>query len=299
MKKFLKGIYYTVKKPKLKAGYSVSFGFIFHTERIYNNEVFKSLVDFCTTFRDLTGKRVLCVVMSPLNIMVAAEMKKAGVPLEEFVSRLQILSEVADVGFHGHFWRAESALNVEENQVRQHNFKESDVSFIQAQFATDYHYLKQFNFTNPVYSAGWWFINPSLIGVLLNEKLIGDFSFSSLDWVSNDWAKEFLRKRNIRFGESFQVVRSNQTLTCVQTLMGCPNTPYVEDFIRIINSYLDENMNPTGMIATHDYNLIEGKNFTYAVNLIDYLRQLNVCTFCSANELLTKSNGVMKKIELD
>lgn len=284
MKEFLKGIYYRVQKPKLKVGYHVSLGFIFHTEQIYHTHTFITLLDFCNHYQQITGKRPLCAVMSPLNKRVKSKMEEAQFSLNDFNKRLIELSAVSDIGYHGHFWRGDGDYSLLENQVRNRNYREQDSALIDKQFTDDYSWLKQLDFVQPYYTAGWWFVNSTLLNKLRLEGIIADFSFSFLNWVSSDWSKNLLRKHNIRYGESFQIGK----LTCVQTLMGCPNTDHPEDFIRILNGYLDGNTEPGGMIATHDYNLVESNNFNKSIQLIEYLSGIKSISFLSAKELIQK-----------
>ncbi len=290
MKEFLRGIYYRIQQPKLKTGYHPSFGFIFHTERIYHPDTFQTLLSFCSRYQQLTGKRPLCVVMSPLNKRIKSEMDAVQFSLNDFADRLTKLASVSDIGYHGHFWRGENDYNLPDNQVLSSNFVQPDSALIDKQFTDDYSWLKKFTFVQPYYSAGWWFVNPTLLNKLKREGIDADFSFSYLNWVSNDWTKTLMRQKGICFGESFQIDsdKRNRNLTCVQTLMGCTNTKYPQDFIRIFNSYLDSNKEPCGMIATHDYNLVENSNFSNAIQLIGYLSGLRNVSFLSAEELIQK-----------
>lgn len=286
MKDFLKGIYYKIQKPSLKQGYNPSFGFIFHTERIYDTQTFLSLLEFCIRYQQITGKRPLCAVMSPLNKRVKSEMEEVQFSLADFNTRLVELSGVSDIGYHGHFWRSEGDYSNAKNQIRDNNYLAQDSTLIDRQFTDDYSWLKHLGFVLPYYTAGWWFVNSMLLNKLQQEEVIADFSFSFLNWVSNDWSKNLMRTQNIHYGESFQIDK----LTCVQTLMGCPNTDHPEDFTRILNGYLDFNTEPAGMIATHDYNLVEPNNFNRSVQLIEYLSEIKSISFLSAKELIQKPN---------
>lgn len=290
MKEFLKGIYYKIQQPKLKRDYQPSFGFIFHTERIYHTDTFQALLNFCSRYQQITGKRPLCVVMSPLNKRVKSEMNNVQFSLNDFADRLTTLAVVSDIGYHGHFWRGESDYNLPQNQVLSSNFMQPDSGLIDKQFTDDYAWLKIFTFVQPYYSGGWWFVNPTLLNKLEREGIIADFSFSYLNWVSNDWTKSLMKQKGICFGESFQINtdKSNRDLTCVQTLMGCTNTNYPHDFIRILNGYLDSNKEPHGMISTHDYDLVENSKFNRAIQLIEYLSEIKNISFLSAEELIQK-----------
>ncbi len=295
----LKSIYYRVNKPALRRGYNLSLGFIFHTECIYSAETFNSLLVFCERFERITKKRPLCVVMSPLNFRVHAEANQTKFTLEDFQKRLQELAAVADIGFHGHFWRKDSDFEENRNHVRQFNYTQHDNQLIEKQFKDDYAWLKDFDFVKPYYAAGWWFVNSAVLKTLLREKIQADFSFSFLKWVSNEWSKEFMKERGINFGEPFKIENEKgETIQCIQTLMGCPNTKHPQDFIRIMNGYLDDNRQPVGMIATHDYNLLQGNNLTYSTQLIEYLASQKNITFLSAPELLKEKTSNNKRFLL-
>lgn len=298
MKGFFKRVLYKIAPPQFKKGYTFSVGFIFHTEQIYRNDVFDKLTSFCMQFSALTGKRPLCVVMSPVNKRVANELQEHGFTIEQFTNRLKKLHELADIGYHGHFWRRADDFEMPTSHIRHRNYRASDDENISDQFKTDYRWLEETGRCKPYYGAGWWFINPAVVQVLAKHKIAADFSFTRLAWVDNSWVKEFLKRKNIRFGESFQIRSENTVLQCIQTVMGCPNTDFPDDFVRIINNYLDSNRQVTGMIATHDYNLSEGNNLTRAIELVSYLVKHKAVAFHSAAELIGKAHQSPKVIQL-
>ncbi len=285
MKNSLKRALYSWFPPRFKPGYTFSFGFIFHTEQIYRDEVFEKLITFCEKFRALTGKKPLCVVMCPVNARLASELNESNFSEEQFTQRLKDLSEVSDVGYHGHFWRTQKGFDEISSHIRHRNYTETDDPLIRLQFDADYGWLETRRLCKPFYAAGWWFINPTVIQQQFSHGFHLDFSFTRMHWADNPWAKDFLNRNKIRFGEPFQIQAAGQHLQCIQTVMGCPNTDYPEDFVRIMNSYLDTNRKVIGMIATHDYNLTEQDNLKQALQLTSYLATNKAVSFYSAEEL--------------
>lgn len=298
MKNLLKHALYKVFPPRFRAGYTLSLGFIFHTEQLYNTHVFEKLIEFCEQFRKLTGKRPLCVVMSPVNKRVASELLQHHFSLDQFVDRLKTLADAGDIGYHGHFWRNSDDFENPSNQIRHRNYSPKDDSQIGSQFQHDYLWLNNTTLCKPVYAAGWWFINPAVIQQLMDHGVHVDFSFTRMHWVDNPWVKDFLEQNKIGFGESFMIQQATRSLHCIQTVMGCPNTGFPGDFVRIVNSHLDSNRDVCGMIATHDYNLTERNNLKHALELIAFLVNQPSVTFYSADELagMAKPN---KKIQFE
>ena len=286
MKNALKKVYYKLQPAALKPGYRLALGFLFHTERIYSNPIFEALISFCQHYIDTTGKRPLCSVMSPTNSRVRLEMIKSGFSQADFVKRLEELGAYADIGYHGHFWRAETDFDNPDNQIKNVNYQHHDDGLIWQQFDLDYSWLARQHFTLPYYAAGWWFMNSAVLSKLIKEKIEADFSYTKLRWVSNSYCKSFLEDHHIRFGQPFRLSGSGAVITCIQTLMGCPNSPFPQDIIRLLNTYLEEYDTPIGMVVTHDYNLIEGENLKYNKEMISYLQDQKNVSLHSAGELV-------------
>ena len=119
MNSLIKKIYYTLVRPELTKDYTLSLGFIFHTERIYDAAVFSRLLTFCKEYQAITGKRALCTIMPPVSLRGNDEMQKASVLENVFIENLKTLQTVADLGFHGHFWRsAQKSFEASDNQIR-------------------------------------------------------------------------------------------------------------------------------------------------------------------------------------
>lgn len=286
MKNVIKKVYYKFLPPELKRGYHLALGFLFHTERIYSTRIFEALLSFCQHYINITGKRPLCTVMSPTNRRLRAEMNKASFSQADFIRRLEELSDYADIGYHGHFWRSETDFDNPLSQIKEINYVQQDDGLIAQQFEQDYSWLSHQHFTIPYYAAGWWFMNTALLSKLFEGNIVADFSYTKLRWVSNTQCKSFLQGHHVRFGQPFRLSAHGAEITCIQTLMGCPNSPFSEDIIRQLNTYLEEYDSPMGMVATHDYNLIEGNNLKYNKEMISYLQDQKNVSMHSANELV-------------
>lgn len=287
MNNLLKKIYYTLFKPELAQGYNLSLGFIFHTEKIYDEVIFNRLLTFCKEFQSITGKRVLCTIMPPVSFRVNAEMQQSKATEEKFIENLKTLQHIADLGFHGHFWRsATEHFESPENQIRNSVYQSSDDDFVKQQFTDQVKWFKQTNFT-PVksYAAGWWFTHRIIMQLQAWSEIVYDFSFSKLKWTSGTWGKTIMHDAQLAFGEPFVLEVDGRKIECIQTVMGTPNTKFPQDFIRIINAQLESaNKMPMGMITTHDYDL-DGDNLKYAIAQIRYLKTLNNIQFFSQEDL--------------
>ena len=222
-------------------------------------------------------------------------MNQVGFSMGNFKGRLEELSLHADIGYHGHFWRTENDFDNSTNQVRALGYSPQDDELIQKQFKQDYSWLCDQPFTLPYYAAGWWFMNNSMVKKLMEENIEADFSYSMLRWISNPYFKTFFKEHQIRFGEPFRLTSNGKSITCIQTLMGCPNSPFSEDIIRQLNTYFDGYQSPMGMLATHDYNLIEGNNLEYNKQMICYLSRLKNVSLHSAEELVSQGSKVPLK----
>ena len=53
----------------------IRLGYIFHTEQIYDQNLFTQLLEFCESYRKITGKPPICTLMSGVNPLVVEGMK--------------------------------------------------------------------------------------------------------------------------------------------------------------------------------------------------------------------------------
>mgnify|MGYP000010224830 CR=1 FL=1 len=282
----LKPIYYTFFRPSLNKGILYRFGFIFHTEKIHARRTFDQLLKFCQAFIEITGKRALCVTMTPENPKIKKEMNEEHIDEKEFLVRLKKLNEVADIGYHGHFWKSGSeSFHDVRNQLKPDTSISEFRNEVADQFEREVTWLRDLGFATTSYSGGWWLINPWILQLQKKYGIQYDFTFSQQAWVKNNWAKETMSKASIQFGEVFKSSDGNVIHT--QTLMGCPNTGYPQDFVRILNSSSTSNVNPVGMITTHDYNIDSDNDLKNATELILYLKKMPQVSFFSIADLAT------------
>lgn len=225
-------------------------------------------------------------------------MDQAGFSQRDFKERLEELFIYADIGYHGHFWRNNDDFDNLNNQIKEASYTQHDDVLIGQQFKQDYVWLSDQHFTLPYYAAGWWFMNTPVLNQLIEHKIAADFSYTKLRWVSNPYCKTFFRNHQVRYGEPFRIASNGSIVTCLQTLMGCPNSPFPEDIIRQLNMYLEDYKSPMGMLVTHDYNLIEGNNLKYNKQMITYLQHLKNVSMHSARELVERgSRAPIKRFE--
>lgn len=301
MNTFIKKLYYTLVKPELRKGYTLLLGFIFHTEKIYDEVTFDRLLTFCKEYHALTGRRVLCTIMPPESFRVKDEMRQTATTEAKFIENLKTLQLVADLGFHGHFWRsAQKSFEASDNQIRNSTYQLADDDFIKQQFNNQINWFQRANvsFTKN-YAAGWWFTHRTIMQQQMLNDCEYDFSFSKMRWTSGSWGKTLMQEHQVVFGDPFIVELPEGKITCVQTVSGTPNTQFPQDFIRIINAQLEpSNKAVLGLITTHDYDLA-GDNLTFAIELIQYLKSKRNIQFFSLEDLpVVLRNRKLKSISI-
>lgn len=293
MNSLIKKLYYTLIKPELANGYTLSLGFIFHTEKIYDEVTFNRLLTFCKEYQSITGKRALCTIMPPPSFRVNTEMETTNATEEKFIANLKTLQTVADLGFHGHFWRsAQKPFEEKGNQIRNSTYQPADDQFVEKQFQDQVRWFEQNGFTDiKTYAAGWWFTHSVIMQQQASNGIEYDFSFAKMPWTSGTWGKDIMQRNQLAFGEPFELETGKGKVKCIQTVMGTPNTQFPQDFIRIINSLLESsNKMPAGMITTHDYDL-SGDNLRYAIEQIRYLKTKQNIQFFSADDVPALLHG--------
>ncbi len=94
-----------------------------------------------------------------------------------------------------------------------------------------------------------------------------DFTFSHSRWFRSDFSYMLLESNQVPPGAPFVIHRGDRELLCVQMLIGCHQTPFVDDFRRNLASLLGPQRAVRGVVGSHDYDLD-------AVNTLRALRAL-------------------------
>lgn len=279
MKNILKKLYYFAKPQQWSKEHEFKFIFVFHTEKIHDAKIYKRFIEFCTAYKDLTGKKVLATLMSPVNSRHKKELKGYNKTVEEYANIAKDLSNYADLGYHGHFWRDDIPID-DLKGIKSENYNSSnDKLLVNSQIDRDINWFLDYEVNNnDAYTAGWWYNSKDLYQKLIQKEIIYDFSHTHMNWVNNAYSKSFLKNKKINYGEIFNLhdVVADKSINCIQTIAGCHSTRFVEDFIRHLNKNLSiKQRHIIGALATHDYNLIQ--HYDNALNVIKYLvKQPNV-----------------------
>lgn len=264
MKHLLKSLYYALNPVVLDPGMDLRMGYIFHTEAIHDDSAWPLLLRFCREFRLVTGVEPICTIMTPRNARVARQMHDAGVTADDYLTRVRELETVAVIGHHGHYYTDPESYSADESEIRGRNYSRSAV---EEQFQSDLDWFREHGIDHHgLYAGGWWFSHPDLVALLIREGYRIDFTFTSSPVFGHDWSRGVMQRGGIRFGETFRLATDDGDIALVQNLIGCHNTPFVEDFVRHMNTLVDPDWpEVTGVVNTHDFNLVDNYDFTFAV----------------------------------
>jgi hypothetical protein len=78
--------------------------FCIHSEVIYDDGTYESILRFSKDFNKLTGSRIVMCVSTPLCPLVEKSLNERGLSHEMFEKRVVRLSDFAEIGYHGHFY---------------------------------------------------------------------------------------------------------------------------------------------------------------------------------------------------
>ena len=253
MKNLSKKLIYTFYRPKLPET-RLHLGYIFHTEKIFDQKLFSKLLQFCESYQRITGKKPICTLMSGVNPLVLEGMKAHAVSPALYVERARQLSRVSTLGYHGHFWSDLRNLEEPSSQIKGRRPSEPALAI---QFENDLHWFKSNGLDhNGIYSGGWWFMSEQVHELLIKSGFVLDFTFSHAPYFRNPYSHQIMQTHQIRAGE---VCRVENQLFCIQNFIGCHTTPFVEDFYRNMRKLLTndgQTKSPSyGVVNSHDYDL--------------------------------------------
>jgi hypothetical protein len=281
MKNSLKKIYYlTHNKLSLKK-YNLNLTYIFHTESIYDDIIFKRLIKFCKKYFDLTGTLPICAIIPPTSIHIKEKINAIGLTDNEFIKRVKALEKVSTLGYHGHFYLDNN--NSYQNAMHCNSYNSEELL---EQFQRDINWFKCNNINhNGIYTGGWWFINQKLICMLLDQKFKFDFTFSHAHFFYNQYSMHIMNENDIAPGEIFILRKNNNELKCIQNFIGAHRSIFTQDFNRKMISLLNKhtiNKVNYGVINSHDYDL----DFDNTIACIKHLQD-NSIKFLGINDLVS------------
>ncbi|MGC4100314.1 hypothetical protein [Ferruginibacter sp.] len=222
--------------------------------------------------------------MTPPNKRVEKGMRLFNCTNQEYINRMQELSEVAHIGFHGHFWHDPEKFENNDYCIRKDNDK-YNYDVLYKQFTDQINWFKENNVShNNTYSGGWWFINKDIIELLLANNIMYDYTISKSPNLWNPFTIEMTKKNGIKYGESFYTSLNDKKLLHIQNLHCGLDTPFPYDATRFMNTLLDKDYPCiTGVLNSHDYCL----DYEYTLNWMRYLKQLPQVEFFNHEQLIS------------
>ncbi len=282
MKALVKKAYNIVASKSSLRKYKLQLLFVFHTEKIYNDEIYNNLKEFCFEYYSLTGAKAICTIIPPTNLKLQKEMKEASFDNGEFVERLRELEKISTLGYHGHFFQN----NTPEywNAIHCNSFQSTAMI---DQFNKDLEWFKKNDINhNGIYAAGWWFMNSSLMDMLLANGFRCDFSFSLLPYFYNSYFAKLRQSDEVKLGEILKLrspSKSNEIIG-VQNFIGIQKSSDLLEFDRNLLKLIKRYKMPDQMIGSvnsHDYDL----NIKNALTGIKHLLEDSKATFLSFKDI--------------
>lgn len=139
----------------------------FHTEQLDDDAVFETLLAWCRDFRRLTGAGAWLCVMTPENPAIRQRLAAAGFAAERYGERVQRLAEVAEIGYHGHFYQGNG------EPLAGGRFA---IAQAQPQLTAEMAWLRALGLEPRIYTGGWWVVSPELLHALAAEGIRLDCS---------------------------------------------------------------------------------------------------------------------------
>lgn len=259
LKNLVKRAGYAIHSPRITLDGTVTLGYVFHTERIHDDAIFSRLIQFCRWYHEQTGTRAVCTVMSAVNPLIEGLLAQHRCTPDRYADRVHELSEVALIGYHGHFWRPGTPF--EALFTRKHGYIDSIPvdEYLEQQLIADLDWFTASGVHhNGIYAAGWWYLQPRLMELLAGHGLELDVSHSHSTYHQTPQTRELLLQHDIPAGKSFRYRFPTGSMTCVQYLTGCHTTPFPQCFYRAItrlgagNGFAES---VSGFVGAHDFDL--------------------------------------------
>lgn len=288
MRNILKQLYYLINSNDALSDFNLNFVYVFHTEYIFDEPLFKQLLDFCNNYKSITGNVVVNTIMPATNSRIKQGIIKSNIKEAEFIKRINQLKKISTIGYHGHYHINPMDHEMFEGEIHCNNFLFSEVK---EQMERDLMWFDKSDIKhNGIYAPGWYFMNEPLITLLIENGFNTDYSLSYSKWFSNDWSQAFLFKNKINTGELFKIKAGNKndSLDCVQALIGCHDTPFPQDFERnLLKIISNKNKNIYGCLSIHDDDI----NVKFSLKCIEYMMKKWNANFISHNSIKERFNN--------
>jgi len=203
---------YLLKRRPMKFSHkrtqAVGFQFGFHVEEIAIKQTFEEFCEVLLAVKKVMGHKALCCVTTPLCEQTQFQMQWAGSSEEQYIERLKKLSEIAVIGYHGHFFVP--GVSKEEAQQKNNGLfggdfrppgrqaspedwariseerqeyllpwsgEEEHLEFVKNKMIAEIDWLTEQGFAPRHYIAGWWHLHPAMIEVLEAKGFLFDLSY--------------------------------------------------------------------------------------------------------------------------
>lgn len=260
-----------------------------HTEKIQDPVIFEKLAGFG---RALPFKPA-AFVMTPASPIVAAEMNKTGTTDEAFRARLRNLSDLFEIGLHGHYCRpcADPSGPANEAWLRGAGFEltSGEPNLVREQFKLEYDYLAANGYKSELYCAGWWLLNETVVRLLEEYSFKADCSVRH--GCDDTFGARYLRREQLPGkGRAFILPPS-------KNVAEFPSVTYLHlDWWVLVRDLLPMLFSFKGplfaVLPVHDYSLPEeGEKVLENIRLLSRIRNVEFVPFSRMPEI-AKEEGL-------
>ena len=221
---------------------------LLHVERLHEKANLEAALKLSEGYRRISGKRALMTVITPLSPHLGERLAEAEVSEEAYAGFVKELGEIADVGLHGHYYRAGRRAGGPCHA----QWSERALIFDQAR--REWAWLHERGLLSaPAYSAGWWFLDDTVTAAVEAAGARLDFSLCAGPYQMSTKSRELL-KAGVRPGT---LTPLGPDLTGVWTLQALPARSVSEGALRFVDAALSA---PAGEaryfgLYAHDYDL--------------------------------------------
>lgn len=282
VKASLKKLFYLAPQKDALRGKELYTAAILHVEQLYDQEVFRRLIEFCRAYTALTQAKPICTCLAPTNARVIHGMLEHGVLPSTLLQRLRTLTDYASIGYHGHYWLDPHACFELSSDIRSVQHLRSAVA---EQVERDLSWFSEHEIDlNRAYAAGWWFVSTFVYETLARRGFRYDFSLSKSRWFFNAWSHNLFVRHGVAAGQSIRYYLDNgKSMLCIQNLVGMCAGDHRLDLNRYmlqLSPLADDRL--IGVFNAHDYDLaIERALGTFVL-----LQQRYDCRILSLGDLV-------------
>ena len=190
--------------PKVHRKKPININFVFHTEAIADKMIFDKLTDFCKRFFDYTHAKVTLCITTPFCPQTQRQLDEFNITIGEYEKRVRVISEFAEIGYHGHFF-------IDSSGMVPINHLNYDFRLIKEQMHSEFKWFNEQELAPMTYVAGWWFLTDDIIEQLEGFGIKVDCSIRRNH--TNTFGKKFIEDDKIpQRGEPFILSPSKEII---------------------------------------------------------------------------------------